>query len=162
MLQKKPAVVEAPDAQPFVFKRGQIELRDVSFGHKRMKSNSGDENENITNGDTEEVIEDEEAEVKYLFKNLNLTIEAGSTNAIVGSSGFGKTSMLHLMFRIYDPINGQVLIDGQDLKGLTFESFRKHIVVVPQNGILFNDTIEANLRYGYPEATQDDLERVAR
>jgi ABC-type multidrug transport system fused ATPase/permease subunit len=70
--------------------------------------------------------------------------------------------MLHLMFRIYDPNHGQILIDGQDLKGLTFESFRKHIVVVPQNGILFNDTIEANLRYGYPEATQEDLERVAR
>ena len=76
-----------------------------------------------------------------MFENLNLRIEAGTTNAIVGPSGFGKTSMLHLLFRIYDPIQGQVFIDGQDVKGLTFESFRKHIVVVPQNGILFNDTI---------------------
>eukprot|EP00806_Schmidingerella_arcuata_P002513 Macronucleus_3270.p1 GENE.Macronucleus_3270~~Macronucleus_3270.p1 ORF type:complete len:219 (+),score=72.24 Macronucleus_3270:1-657(+) len=70
--------------------------------------------------------------------------------------------MLHLLFRIYDPNNGTVLIDGQDIKELTFESFRKHIVVVPQNGILFNDTIENNLKYGNPEATQEDLERVAR
>ena len=93
---------------------------------------------------------------------MDLKIEAGTTNAIVGPSGFGKTSMLHLLFRIYDPIQGQVLIDGQDVKGLTFESFRKHIVVVPQNGILFNDTIENNLRYGNPDATQEDLERVAK
>ena len=97
-----------------------------------------------------------------MFENLDLRIEAGTTNAIVGPSGFGKTSMLHLLFRIYDPIQGKVLIDGQDVKGLTFESFRKHIVVVPQNGILFNDTIENNLRYGNADATQEDLERVAK
>ena len=97
-----------------------------------------------------------------MFENLDLRIEAGTTNAIVGPSGFGKTSMLHLLFRIYDPIQGKVLIDGQDVKGLTFESFRKHIVVVPQNGILFNDTIENNLRYGNADATQKDLERVAK
>ena len=97
-----------------------------------------------------------------MFENLDLCIEAGTTNAIVGPSGFGKTSMLHLLFRIYDPIQGKVLIDGQDVKGLTFESFRKHIVVVPQNGILFNDTIENNLRYGNADATQEDLERVAK
>jgi len=91
-----------------------------------------------------------------------LKIDAGTTNAIVGPSGFGKTSMLHLMFRIYDPVEGTVSIDDQDVKDLTFESFRKHIVVVPQNGILFNDTIEANLRYGNPEASQEDIERVAK
>ena len=83
-----------------------------------------------------------EDDVKYLFKNFNLEIEAGTTNAIVGPSGFGKTSMLHLLFRIYDPIEGSICIDNQDLKELKFESFRKHMVVVPQNGILFNDTIE--------------------
>lgn len=91
-----------------------------------------------------------------------MKIDAGTTNAIVGPSGFGKTSMLHLMFRIYDPVEGTVSIDDQDVKDLTFESFRKHIVVVPQNGILFNDTIEANLRYGNPEASQEDIERVAK
>ena len=97
-----------------------------------------------------------------MFKNFNLKIDAGTTNAIVGPSGFGKTSMLHLMFRIYDPVEGTVSIDDQNVKDLTFESFRKHIVVVPQNGILFNDTIEANLRYGNPEASQEDIERVAK
>ena len=91
-----------------------------------------------------------------------MKIDAGTTNAIVGPSGFGKTSMLHLMFRIYDPVEGTVSIDDQNVKDLTFESFRKHIVVVPQNGILFNDTIEANLRYGNPEASQEDIERVAK
>ena len=61
--------------------------------------------------------------------------------------------MLHLLFRIYDPSSGSVHIDGQDLKDLKFESFRKYISVVPQNGILFNDTIEFNLRYGNPDAS---------
>ena len=70
--------------------------------------------------------------------------------------------MLHLLFRIYDPVKGEVLIDGQNIRDLKFDSFRKYISVVPQNGILFNDTIEFNLKYGQPEATQDDIERVAR
>ena len=80
----------------------------------------------------------------------------------MGPSGFGKTTMLHLIMRIFDPNNGSVLIDGQDIKDLKFESFRKYIAVVPQNGILFNDTVEFNLKYGNQDATQEDLERVAK
>ena len=79
---------------------------------------------------------------------MSIKIEPGTTNAIVGPSGFGKTTMLHLLYRIFDPQNGSILIDGQDVKDLKFESFRKYISVVPQNGILFNDTIEFNLKYG--------------
>ena len=93
------------------------------------------------------------AEIDYLFKDLNLKIEPGTTNAIVGPSGFGKTTMLHLLYRMFDPQSGSVLIDGQDVKDLKFESFRQYISVVPQNGILFNDTIEFNLRYGNQDAT---------
>jgi len=84
---------------------------------------------------------------------LNLTFKAGTTNAIVGASGFGKTSMLHLMYRIYDPQAGCVKIDGQDLKDIKLDSFRRMISVIPQNGILFNDTIGFNLKYGNPNAT---------
>ena len=130
----------------------------MSFGHKH---NNTKFDEPLAKNDQEQ-IKVEGDDIKYLFENLNLTIEAGTTNAIVGPSGFGKTSMLHLLFRIYDPNSGEVVIDGQNIKNLTFESFRKHIVVVPQNGILFNDTIEQNLKYGNPNATQEELEVVAR
>jgi len=98
---------------------------------------------------------EQEASVKqeYLFKDLSLRIKAGTSNAIVGHSGFGKTTMINMINRIYDPAEGQVFIDGQDLKDLTFHSYRKYISVIPQNGILFNDTIMFNLQYGNPEAT---------
>ena len=70
--------------------------------------------------------------------------------------------MLYLLFRIFDPATGSVKIDGQDLKDVKFESFRKHISVVPQNGILFNDTIEFNLRYGNPDASDEEIHEICR
>ena len=102
MLKQKPKVLESPDAKEFNFSRGSIEFRDVSFGHKRTESR----------GDSLSGEEQVDGDIKYLFQNLNLRIEAGTTNAFVGPSGFGKTSMLHLLFRIYDPNNGEILIDG--------------------------------------------------
>lgn len=70
--------------------------------------------------------------------------------------------MLHLIFRMYDPDQGRVLIDGQDLKTCKLDSFRQKISVIPQNGVLFNDTINFNLRYGNPDATQEEIERIAK
>ena len=157
MLQQKPKIEESPDAVDFEFKQGGIEFRGVSFGHAQETQT----NETGLPEDAE-LEQKGDAEIQYLFKDLNLKIEPGTTNAIVGPSGFGKTTMLHLLYRIFDPLNGQVLIDGQDVKDLKFESFRKYISVVPQNGILFNDTIEFNLRYGNQEATQDEIEKVAK
>ena len=143
MLQQKPRVKESPDARDFEFKQGAIEFKGVSFGHPLEES------------------QEHKAEMQYLFRDLDLKIEPGTTNAIVGPSGFGKTTMLHLLYRIFDPANGSIFIDGQDVKDLKFESFRKYISVVPQNGILFNDTIEFNLRYGNQDATQEDIEKIA-
>lgn len=80
-----------------------------------------------------------------MFRNFNLRLEPGSTNAIVGQSGFGKTTLMGLLFRMYDPEEGRILIDGQDLTDVTFESFRKYISIIPQNGLLFNDSILFNL-----------------
>jgi len=98
----------------------------------------------------------------YLFKDLSIEIDAGTTNAIVGPSGFGKTTILHLLFRMYDPEQGRVLIDGQDVKECKLESFRKYISVIPQNGVLFNDTVGFNLKYGNLDATQEEIEEIAR
>ncbi len=88
---------------------------------------------------------------------MSLKIKAGTSNAIVGHSGFGKTTMINMVNRIYDPSEGEVFIDDQNLKDLTFESYRKYIAVIPQNGILFNDTIIFNLLYGNPNATFEEV-----
>ena len=79
------------------------------------------------------------------MNNFSLNIIPGTTNAIIGSSGFGKTTLFNLLFRIYAPEEGRVFIDGQDISELNFESFRKYISIIPQNGLLFNDTILFNL-----------------
>ena len=111
MLERVPKIQEKSDAVPFEYRQGGIELQNVTFGHKL--ENKDDESQN------------------YLFKNLSLKIEPGSTNAIVGPSGFGKTTILHLLFRMYDPEQGSVLIDGQDVKNLKLDSFRQYISVIP-------------------------------
>lgn len=90
--------MEKSDAQNFQFKRGEIEFRDVSFGHNRSLSKDASLSEQASQSEPSK-----DENINYLFENFNLKIEAGSTNAIVGPSGFGKTSMLHLLFRIYDP-----------------------------------------------------------
>ena len=91
-----------------------------------------------------------------------MRIEPGTTNAIVGQSGFGKTTLLNLLFRIYDPSEGTIRIDGQDLRELKFDSFRKYISIIPQNGILFNDTILFNLQYGNPDASMEEIIEIAK
>jgi ABC-type multidrug transport system fused ATPase/permease subunit len=70
--------------------------------------------------------------------------------------------LLNLLFRLYDPNEGSILIDGQNIKDLTFDSFRQYIAIIPQNGILFNDTILFNLQYGNPEATMEEIEEIAK
>ena len=97
-----------------------------------------------------------------LLKDFSLEIEPGTTNAIVGSSGFGKTTLFNLLFRIYAPESGRILIDDQDLSDLKFDSFRKYMSMVPQNGILFNDTIMFNLQYSNPEATDEEIMEVCK
>ena len=80
----------------------------MSFGHKRTATR----NDDIPSAESEQKEAEDNSEINYLFQNFNLKLEAGTSNAIVGPSGFGKTSLLHLLFRIYDPQNGEVLIDG--------------------------------------------------
>lgn len=156
MLHLKPKVQESPNAVEFDYRGGTIEFKGISFAHE-VKAN----NKKGKNGSDSEVATDVD-EANFLFQNFDLKIEPGTTNAIVGRSGFGKTTLLHLLFRIYDPETGTVLIDGQNVKDLRLDSFRQYISVVPQNGILFNDTLEFNLRYGNPDATMEEIIEVAK
>jgi ATP-binding cassette subfamily B protein len=93
---------------------------------------------------------------------VSFTAPAGRTTAIVGPSGAGKSTVLKLLYRFYDPTAGAVRIDGQDLREVTQQSLRSALGLVPQDVVLFNDTIRYNIAYGKPDATKSELDEAAR
>ena len=100
--------------------------------------------------------------VRPILKGISLTVKAGQTVALVGPSGSGKSTIGRLMFRFYDVTGGAVRIDGQDLRDITQDSLHRRIGVVPQDTVLFNDTVGYNIAYGRPEATRAEIEAAAR
>ncbi|NHZ90646.1 ATP-binding cassette domain-containing protein [Massilia sp. CCM 8733] len=102
-----------------------------------------------------------EAKRQILF-DVDFTIAAGTTTAVVGHSGSGKSTLSRLLFRFYDVNSGALTIDGQDLRNVTQESLRRAIGIVPQDTVLFNDTIEYNIAYGKPGASKNDIIAAAR
>jgi ATP-binding cassette subfamily B protein len=99
---------------------------------------------------------------REILHGLSFEVPAGSQVAVVGPSGAGKSTIGRLLFRFYDPWSGRILIDGQDIKGVTQESLRRHIGIVPQDSVLFNDTIGYNIAYGRDGASQLEIETAAR
>jgi ABC-type bacteriocin/lantibiotic exporter with double-glycine peptidase domain len=136
IMQTESLVTDKPDAADFQFKKGKIVLKNVSFAYK-----------------------DEERKV---LKGVDLEIQPGKFNCIIGKSGEGKSTLLSLITRTYDPVSGSVEIDGQNLKDVKANSFKKHVAVIPQNGILFDDTILYNLQYGNPDASMEEIIEVAK
>jgi ATP-binding cassette subfamily B protein len=135
LLEQPAEVIDAPDAKPLKVTGGRIEFDDVQFGY---------------NADRE------------ILKGVSITAEPGEMVAIVGSTGSGKSTIGRLLFRFYDVNGGAVRIDGQDLREVTQESLHAAIGVVPQDTVLFNDTIRYNIAYGRSGATQADIEEAAR
>ena len=135
LLDETPDVADAPDAVALRPATGEVVFEHVGFAHEGRDRGLDD---------------------------VSFVAHAGKTTAIVGPSGAGKSTVLKLLFRFYDPGAGRVLIDGQDLKGLTQTSLRSALGLVPQDVVLFNDTIRYNIGYGRPEATQADLDDAAR
>jgi subfamily B ATP-binding cassette protein MsbA len=133
-LLRAPAVVEDTGALPLEQFTDHIEFRNVSFSY------SG----------------------KPVLKAINLIIRKGKTVALVGSSGAGKSTLADLVPRFYDATAGEVLIDGVNIKEYSLASIRKHIGLVTQDPILFNDTIAGNISLGIPGAAREDIERAAR
>jgi len=97
---------------------------------------------------------------KPVLKNINLDIKAGSTVAIMGATGSGKSSLISLLLRNYDVMEGSVKVDGHDVKDIDLYSLRKSISIVPQDSFLFSDTIENNIRYGKENATREEIEGI--
>ena len=97
-----------------------------------------------------------------VLKNISFTVEAGTTTAVVGRSGAGKSTLSRLLFRFYDVDEGRIMLDGQDLREVTQSSLRSAIGIVPQDTVLFNDTIGYNIQYGRPDATEAEVHAAAR
>ncbi|MFA5663421.1 ABC transporter ATP-binding protein/permease [Castellaniella sp.] len=99
---------------------------------------------------------------RQILHGVSFSVPAGGSLAVVGASGAGKSTLSRLLFRFYDPTGGRVLVNGRDLRDYTQASLRAHIGIVPQDTVLFNDTIAYNIAYGRPQASQQDIEAVAR
>ncbi|MEO0343290.1 MAG: ABC transporter ATP-binding protein/permease [Pseudomonadota bacterium] len=135
LLEQPADVVDKPDAQALDVRQGHIQFEAVDFGYSSDR--------------------------QILF-NFNMTVEPGQTVAVVGPSGSGKSTLGRLLFRFYDVGSGGVYIDGQNLKDVTQASVHQAIGIVPQDTVLFNDTIGYNIGYGKADATKADIEAAAK
>ncbi|MDQ7248460.1 ABCB family ABC transporter ATP-binding protein/permease [Dongia sedimenti] len=128
------AIEDKPDAQPLVIQAGEVKFEDVAFGYDPRRP---------------------------ILKGISFTVGPGDTMAIVGASGAGKSTISRLLFRFYDVNAGRILIDGQDIRNVTQKSLRSQIGIVPQDTVLFNDTVEYNVGYGRPGASRPEIENAA-
>lgn len=127
-------ILDLPHAQPIQIHHGNIEFLNVAFGYGEEK----------------------------LFKAFNFSIQSGEKVGLVGFSGSGKTTLVSLILRLFDPQEGQILIDGQDIRFVQQDSLRQQIGVIPQEPPLFHRTLMENIRYGFPNASVEAVMEVAR
>ncbi len=138
LLKAEREVQDAPNAPALSLLGATVEFKDVAFAYE-----TGDK-------------------FRPILQGLNLSIPAGSVCAVVGASGAGKSTLARLLFRFYDVQSGSITIDGQDLRSVTQASLRSAIGIVPQDTVLFNDTIGYNIGYGKPGCSQAEIEAAAK
>lgn len=134
VLDAKPEVVESPHPKPIGKIKGRVEFVNVTFGYEKHKP---------------------------VLKDINLTVEPGEMIGLVGHSGAGKSTMINLLCRFYDVDEGQILIDGVDIRDISQRELREQIGVVLQDTFLFNGTIAENIAYAKPNATREEIMRAA-
>ncbi len=135
LLDIDPEIKDSPDAIELPPVKGEISFQHVSFGYEPDKD---------------------------ILHDIDLTIKAGETVAIVGQTGSGKSSLVNLIARFYEVEKGKVTVDGYDVRSVTQQSLRQQIGIVPQDPILFSGSIEENIRYGKTDASRDEVIKVAK
>lgn len=135
LLGDKPLIEDAADAPALALHAGAVQFSDVRFSYNAQRP---------------------------ILKGVSFSIPAGQTVAVVGASGAGKSTLARLLFRFFDVDSGSICIDGQDLRHITQDSLRSTIGVVPQDTVLFNDTLYNNLAYGRPSASTAEVEHAAQ
>lgn len=133
LLSKTPNVTDEKDAKALALTHGEVTFKHVDFSY----------------------VED-----RQILHDLSFTIPAGHKVAIVGASGSGKSTLMKLLFRFYDVSAGEIFFDGQNISQVTQESLRQAIGIVPQDTVLFNDTLYANIRYGRPDASDEEVQQA--
>ena len=136
VLDAKPTVLDAPDAADLAYSRGQLDFENVTFRYAGGKQDA--------------------------IKNFSFQIEPGKSYALVGASGAGKSTILSLILRLYDPTAGKIRIDGHDLRSITQASLRKQVGLVSQDTFLFHDTILKNIQFGRLDATEAEIYAAAK
>ena len=135
LLRRPPEVADAPGAKPLVVTNGEIRFENVVFAYEPART---------------------------VLKGISFEVPAGKTVAIVGPSGAGKSTISRILFRFYDIQSGRVTVDGQDIRDVTQASLRQAIGIVPQDTVLFNDTIRYNIAYGRIDASEEEILEAAR
>ncbi|MFK7957608.1 MAG: ABC transporter ATP-binding protein/permease [Lysobacterales bacterium] len=135
LLRRQPAIEDHPQALPLKVSQGGVQFNEVGFRY----------------------VEDRD-----LLQNFSLNLGPGQKVAVVGPSGSGKSTLVRLLFRLYEPDSGSIIIDGQDISQVTQQSLREQIGVVPQDTVLFNNSIAYNIGYGVPGATEAQVREAAQ
>ena len=135
LLSQRPKVIDKPDAKSLKVEDAAIAFNNVSFHYR---------------------------EDRPILKDISFSVQPGTKVAIVGESGSGKSTLVKLLFRFYDPTSGSVTVNNQALYTVTQNSLRAHIGIVPQDTVLFNDTILENIRYGNPEASDEQVQQAIK
>ncbi|HHH48567.1 MAG TPA: ABC transporter ATP-binding protein/permease, partial [Gammaproteobacteria bacterium] len=135
LLDEKPEITDRADAKELKVERGEVRFEHVDFAYQPERP---------------------------ILHDVDFTIPPGHKVAVVGHSGAGKSTLARLLFRFYDVTGGRILIDGQDLRDVTQASLRAAIGIVPQDTVLFNESIEYNLRYARPDASFEEIVEAAR
>ena len=135
LLEEDREIRDAPDAKPLAISGGGVRFEHVDFNYDPART---------------------------ILRDVDFTIPAGQTVAVVGTTGAGKSTLARLLFRFYDVSGGRITVDGQDIREVTQESLRRAIGIVPQDTVLFNDTIYYNIAYGRPDASREEIVAAAR
>ena len=135
LLEQNPEIPDKPGAPELLVTHGTIRFEKVDFGYDPRRQ---------------------------ILREVDFDIPAGQKVAVVGTSGAGKSTLSRLLFRFYDISGGRILIDGQDIRDVTQKSLRRNIGIVPQDTVLFNDSIYYNIAYGRPDASRDEVILVAK